>query len=323
MAEVGKFNQSLLNNKLFLTVMILGVVGAVLTSLLIIDAENLNLELCYSSSCFATFLDIFSFPILILQATFAILAFVAILHRSSQTEAQIQLNNQQYEVSIEQNTYNNYYHHRVEFYEAITEQVKSFSHLKLANRAELYRIMFKENNPSHFKFTGSVDVLNIKIERLFIRLARTSEGLYDDKLDCKSSSLSLYEQINLLRNVSFTFVDILEECGVEVSYTNVSQIDDYKFPEDVLSEQAYKMLSLAPITYVNFNLFAKEFFKLLNLVHSLSLDDSVKVLKTHSIYDNELRRLKRYRGDKHTPRFYHFMEVLNRIHVVIEQYRRK
>lgn len=76
------------------------------------EVRNNGLFFCGTKQCFLNFIDIYAFPIEILKATIALLAIVALLHKSNETQKQIL-------ISKSQNNFSNYFKHKEELKKSI------------------------------------------------------------------------------------------------------------------------------------------------------------------------------------------------------------
>lgn len=89
-------------------------------SLLITEVLEHNSTLCVSKECFVNFVSIFNFPIDVVKGTVALLALIALLHKSEETQHQIK-------ISEAQNVFSNYYHHRRMVFEELSDITKKMS----------------------------------------------------------------------------------------------------------------------------------------------------------------------------------------------------
>ncbi|WP_405127971.1 hypothetical protein [Pseudoalteromonas sp. PB2-1] len=146
-------NKTLWESKSLWSAIIIGVAIAVWSSLAIINSTD-NLLLCENSACFASFLELFDFPLKVLSAALFIAGFIAVMHRSEQTHQQI-------EISLKQNAFKNYIDHKAELVEvliAFEEEYTSEEHVvEIKGKHTLYRKLFPKNSTQYVDFISHAD----------------------------------------------------------------------------------------------------------------------------------------------------------------------
>lgn len=114
-----------------------GAVLAFICSVIILteDVFTKNIHFCGASDCFDRFIDLFALPIDIVKATAALLAIVALVHKSEETQEQIR-------ITTMQNKYSNFYSHRKTIKEELNEKLNLNNLLVLSDFNRFYRVFF-------------------------------------------------------------------------------------------------------------------------------------------------------------------------------------
>ncbi|MGI2011651.1 hypothetical protein [Shewanella oncorhynchi] len=135
----------------FQIIFIIGLIIFTMSSISIIinDVLEYDSKLCASNICFSYFTSLFSFPIDVAKATVALLALAALLHKSEETQYQIK-------ISISQNTYSNYFHHRKIINEELDSKLLD-SDVKIVSFNSFYNLLFPKNKPNKFEFTSDIN----------------------------------------------------------------------------------------------------------------------------------------------------------------------
>jgi len=105
----------------------------------------------FSGSCLNNFLDNMKFPMTLITATFALAGFWALIFRSNQTQKQIQ-------VTIDNNTFNNFIAHKKEFNEILKEIEDQYKCI-IIDKSFIYKKIFPENSPTSMTFKSNGDYL--------------------------------------------------------------------------------------------------------------------------------------------------------------------
>lgn len=107
-------------------------------------AINNDLHWCVEVLCFSNLLEIYDLPIKIMSTGMAIAAFVAVMHRSEQTNYQIELTNSQ-------NVFKNFIDHRSEFLKILDTLAVDYK-INFTHRSHLYLKLFPNNNFQNVEF---------------------------------------------------------------------------------------------------------------------------------------------------------------------------
>lgn len=124
----------------------IGVSIALLTAATIVY-NAWGLELCrpiFSGYCLNNFSNNMKFPMALITATFALAGFWALIFRSNQTQKQIQ-------ITIDNNTFNNFIAHKNEFNEILKEIEERYKCI-IIEKSFLYEQIFPENSPTSMTF---------------------------------------------------------------------------------------------------------------------------------------------------------------------------
>jgi hypothetical protein len=143
---------SLLGNFWFAIPLITGTFISLVIACFILG--NSRLYFCLEPECFSLFLKLIDVPIKIISATLAYAVFFAVVHRSNQTNLQINLAFKQIELVLDQNSFKNYLDHKNEFIRILTE-LENDNQLSIRNKEDLYIRLFPKNN------TQKMNVLSV------------------------------------------------------------------------------------------------------------------------------------------------------------------
>ena len=122
--------------------------GATLTIAVgLIIATNNEYPLCFKVSCFSNLLVIYEIPIKIASTGIALAAFVALIHRSEQTNYQIDITNRQ-------NIFKNFMDHRAELFKVLDTLSEDYG-ISFKHRNDLYFKLFPKNNFQNVEFVSS------------------------------------------------------------------------------------------------------------------------------------------------------------------------
>jgi hypothetical protein len=156
--------KSLLNNSWFTLPLIIGACISLAAALFILSSSKLHS--CLEPECFSFFLTLIDAPIKIMSATVAYAAFFAVVHRSNQTNLQINLASKQIELMLNQHTFKNYLDHKNEFIRILTE-LENDNQLSIRNKEGLYIRLFPKNNTQTMNFFSTGDN-NEKSDLIFL-----------------------------------------------------------------------------------------------------------------------------------------------------------
>ncbi|MGX5219674.1 hypothetical protein ACVTMO_13680 [Pseudomonas segetis] len=122
----------------------LGVVSA-----LAISQSEPSYSLCFNSSCFETWLQLYKAPLTFAALAIPLAGITAAVHRSIETQTQISLTNQQLRLTIENNTFSNYIKHRDDFIKLLRDTESIYEgKFVFGNPLRLYGILFPSNSYS-------------------------------------------------------------------------------------------------------------------------------------------------------------------------------
>jgi hypothetical protein len=213
--------KGLLEYSPFKWTLLVGVGTAFICSAIILKTDVLpkNIYFCGTSNCFSNFVDLFGFPIEVLKATAAILAIVALLHKSEETQKQIAL-------SESQNVYSNFFSH----YEYVKKELSIFidgsEAIKLKNYHLLYSKLFKHNSPTKFNHIGNVEPIRDSIEVLYILLLDNDPlAINNNRIQIKN--LNLVEKMKLFNRVDRELFQSLSLIGLIPLFNDVEVNSDY------------------------------------------------------------------------------------------------
>ncbi|WP_173496492.1 hypothetical protein [Shewanella sp. ISTPL2] len=197
----------------FQIIFIIGLIIFTMSSISIIinDVLEYDSKLCASNICFST--SLFSFPIDVAKATVALLALAALLHKSEETQYQIK-------ISISQNTYSNYFHHRKIINEELDSKLLD-SDVKIVSFNSFYNLLFPKNKPNKFEFTSDindVEVLyrdffdNLFSQSSFARIYGRGGSLGTGVV--RLGSVSIKDKFDIIREFDDAIFELLESLGL-------------------------------------------------------------------------------------------------------------
>ncbi|NSM24505.1 hypothetical protein HT094_09180 [Shewanella sp. ZOR0012] len=209
--------KGLLHYKAFYITLIVGTISAIIVTAIIFynDVWTGNINACGTSKCFSYFVDLFSFPIEIMKATVALLAIVALLHKSEETQYQIK-------ISLSQNTYSNYFHHRKIINEELDSKLLD-SDVKIVSFNSFYNLLFPKNKPNKFEFTSDINDVEVLYRDFFDNLF--SQGSFARIYGRGGSlgtgvvrlgSVSIKDKFDIIREFDDAIFELLESFGLKV-----------------------------------------------------------------------------------------------------------
>lgn len=186
---------------IFWWVLILGLLGTVVTILIISLASNL--EWCGTYECFNFAVSAFRVPLGCLTVTLSLIGLIAMAHRSAQTKIQIKLSNAQYFSSQQQNIFANYYKHLEEF-EKYTEHYKTlFPSIKMRY---IHHKLYPKAKEGDLTPT-SLDSIYFRDDMLIILL--TFRNLIKDDVSLSTECKQLDENSSgILKNIILRIQDL-------------------------------------------------------------------------------------------------------------------
>lgn len=179
----------------FWTILTLGMLIEV--GLIIFIHRDNDLTFCFTQKCIETFNSIFSVTGTVATGTIALLAFYATIFRSKQTQTQI-------EISMEQNKAKNYYDHKKDFKEWLSN-IAEEKLIKIHNLENLYSLTYPKNDIKNVDFYDeNIIKFADKIKDLHGRIKNISKI---DKVQQRA-----YEEESIFEN----FKEIAVELGFEI-----------------------------------------------------------------------------------------------------------
>lgn len=224
----------------FKVVLRVGISIATISSLFIwyYEVHKLSITFCWTSACFSNFVTLFEFPIEALKATAAILAIVALLHKSDETQKQIL-------ISESQNNFSNYFKHKEEFKKIIDANL--IGSIKCDDDL-LHKKIFKSAIDGDYSLSNKT---LIDIERLLINLMKSISnntqklGLNDESRKIVSpieDDGDLYAIYNFLHCHNYSRVKFQSV----IDCNDVSDVQNYK----MVIEKLVNMLKLLKVIVV-------------------------------------------------------------------------
>lgn len=146
--------KSLFDDRVFITLLISGLVLSVASAAAIIYASNL--KLCLQAECFNNALTVFKFPIGIATAGITLSGLYALAHRSQQTAIQIRKTEEQIakaEAALQETKSNNIYSNYLRHKEACIADFKIIGdrcNFDVVDPEKLYSNIFPDNSPFSF-----------------------------------------------------------------------------------------------------------------------------------------------------------------------------
>lgn len=234
--------------KLFKYTFYAGTVLAITSTFAILFSEIIpeKYQFCGTSECFIRFVQMYAFPIDTLKATAAILAIVALLHKSNETQVQIS-------ISESQNTYNNFFHHRDMVYKEITESINNSKRIKLYNFNKLYNLLFPLNRPDNFSFKADLKSIEKVFERFFINTFKHSPLRDFEGNDHALDNLGPVDKAMVSEIIDINFCELLCSLGFRLELdTAYVDIEDLRgaYPEvEELEIQRMQCIEISPALY--------------------------------------------------------------------------
>lgn len=127
--------------------------------------SNNNIVRDLSVSGFNNVFELFKVPIALLSLVFPAVALIAAIHRSEQTAQQLVHTKLQIDKLAEQHALSNFYEHRKQFLEVLSE-LESSHRIKFTEKSRIYRELFPSNNIKKLDFKGDEAFLTPKLEAL-------------------------------------------------------------------------------------------------------------------------------------------------------------
>lgn len=190
-------------------------------SIIITDVLDNNVGICGSRECFVNFINIFSFPIDVAKATIALLALAALLHKSEETQYQIR-------ISLSQNTYSNYFHHRKIINDELGSKILDDTAVRVVSFNDFYNLLFPSNKPDRFEFTSDLGNVESLYRSFFEELFKqdTFTRVYG-RTDLGGRVVRLGHQtikdrFNVIREFDDAIFELFENLGLRVIYENLT-----------------------------------------------------------------------------------------------------
>lgn len=233
-------------------------------SLLITEVLEHNSTLCVSKECFVNFVSIFNFPIDVVKGTVALLALIALLHKSEETQHQIK-------ISEAQNVFNNYYHHRRMVFEELSDITKKNEFVKLDDLNKLYSSAFPLNSPVNFIPVS--DLVNVRQTINCFFKGVFSEDYFKNIQCVDAYNISLFREFekftlidksNFIENFELNLKIMLDSLGLGLCCEN------YKFSDEIINDTEKSWLVVQGI-YISKNseILNIDFLKILDEIDSL------------------------------------------------------
>lgn len=127
--------------------LILGIGSLIEIMLLWLILKENDLSFCFTQICIKHFNEIFSIAGVIAAGTITVLAFHATIFKSKQTKRQIEL-------TVEQNTAKNYYDHKKDFKDWLTETLKK-TDLQIKSDEYFYKTVYPENEVTYVHYKSN------------------------------------------------------------------------------------------------------------------------------------------------------------------------
>jgi len=177
------FKHKLIHSKVLKWILITGLSSAIFIAGMIVY-NAWTIELCkpiFSGTCLSNFSYNMKFPATLITATLALSGFWALIFRSHQTSAQIETSQKQTQLTIDNNTFNNYIAHKKAFNDILYEIEEQYR-CKILNKSFIYDSIFPSNSPTNISFTSDGSYLtkrNKDYENILKELAPNMKGIIE------------------------------------------------------------------------------------------------------------------------------------------------
>lgn len=233
------FEHKLIHSKVLKWIIVTGLSSAVfITGIIVYNAWTI--ELCrpiFSGTCLSNFSYNMKFPATLITATLALSGFWALIFRSHQTSVQIETSQKQTQLTIDNNTFNNYIAHKKVFND-ILEEIEDQHQCKVLHKSFIYDSIFPSNSPTHISFTSDGSYLtkiNKDYEKLLEKSAAYVENILkmgpqiDPEIRLEIGNIDDFVYINTCMQDLNTSIKSLHVKGTE--FQEVSYSDRYEFQE--------------------------------------------------------------------------------------------
>lgn len=233
------FEHKLIHSKVLKWIVLTGLSSVFfITGMIVYNAWSI--ELCkpiFSGTCLSNFSYNMKFPATLITATLALSGFWALIFRSHQTSAQIETSQKQTQLTIDNNTFNNYIAHKKVFND-ILEEIEDQHQCKVVHKRFLYDSIFPNNSPTSISFTSDGLYLtnkNKEYENLLVRTADYVNEILkldpriDPEIGLEIAHIDDFVYINThMKHLSLS-IESLHIKGTE--FQKVSYSDEHEFQE--------------------------------------------------------------------------------------------
>jgi hypothetical protein len=169
------FEHKLIHSKVLKWIVVTGLSSTIfITGMIVYNAWTI--ELCkpiFSGTCLSNFSYNMKFPATLITATLALSGFWALIFRSHQTSSLIEASQKQTQLTINNNTFNNYIAHNKVFND-ILEGIEHQHQCKVLHKSFIYDSIFSSNSPTYMSFTSDgtyLTKINKEYEELLDKLS--------------------------------------------------------------------------------------------------------------------------------------------------------
>jgi hypothetical protein len=259
-----------------------GAVLAFICSVIILkeDVFTKNIHFCGASDCFDMFIDLFALPIDIVKATAALLAIVALVHKSEETQEQIR-------ITTMQNKYSNFYSHRKTIKEELNEKLNLNNLLVLSDFNRFYRVFFPKNTPENFNFKADEAVLPEMYKSFITSLFEKSafQEVYKNTVETGEyfhlSKVKFEYQIEAIKFIGDELKKLFPKLGLECKFEFILiDLKPYRVKHGCMSHSSFE--SIPDFLVIN-NFSMDELFNEIDVLNQMIFDvlyikDNIKLI---------------------------------------------
>jgi len=205
-----------------------------------------TIELCkpiFSGTCLSDFSYNMKFPATLITATLVLSGFWALIFRSHQTSVQIETSQKQTQLTIDNNTFNNYIAHKKVFIEILGEIEEQYK-CKVTSKSYFYSLIFPNNSPTSMSFTSDgiyLSEINHKYQDLINESDTYSKEIIkldpriDPEIGLEVTNIDDFVYMNThMRHLSLS-IEALHIKGSDFQKVSYSERDEFQESNTIVS----------------------------------------------------------------------------------------
>lgn len=233
------FENKLIHSAVLKWIVVIG--GTISLSIVgMITYNSWGAELCkpvFSGECLNNLSNNMQLPAKLITATLALSGFWALIFRSHQTTEQIVTSQKQTQLTIDNNTFNNFIAHKKAFIEMLVE-IETQYECKVINKSYIYESLFPDNSPTYINFKSETKAfrhLEEQYENVLEKLSPVASEIVkiDPRIDEEEPLQTSY-----IQNFIFIHDHMLElQSGLKSLHIKAINFSDIKY--DNLDESGH------------------------------------------------------------------------------------